>query len=542
MLVLFGALGLVLVALRLTGEAIGGLLGDTTRRLLARAEKRRLLPYLLGGSLTALAPSSALGITLTASLADAGAISLMTAAAAAAGATVGSTLALLLTLAHAVELAWAALASGALLSMVRQEAARRVGQAVVGVGLLLMGLRTLSTSLGPLGGDPVASSVAAAISAQPFALAAIGYVLALSAASSNAVAALTLGLVSSGLLTEAAGIAIVAGAAPGTATATRLLLSRAGLPGRRVATVPLLSKVLVGTSVVLMLEPVAAGLQRLTAIPAQQVALAHVGVAFTASLVALATLPVLVRVATVLVPETDADREFAPKFLDDALLERPPVALIEARRELDRAARYSERAIEAGWEALIEGGDLRRVAPLEERVDRLVPAITTYASRIAALCAGDSRPVAVSIAAQRIEAIADQAKALIRLARRLRATGLNFSDAGRGELMDLGRRVRVRLHTSMASLATLETELAEEVLAGRRELRQAIRRSRVNHLSRLGEELTDAHKTSRVHLDTLEVLDQIDLQATEVAALVPSFKGRPPERDPEPAQTDSAGG
>lgn len=538
---LLGALGLVLVALKLTGDAVGALLGDAARRFLARTEGRGLLAYLLGGSLTTLAPSSALGLTLVAGLADARAISLSTAAAAAAGATVGSTLALLFALAWAAELAWAALAAGALLFVVGGVSVQRVGQAVVGVGLLLMGLQTLSRSLGPLGADPVAGPLAAAISAEPFALAAIGFLLALVATSSNAVAALAVGLVASGLLTPAAGVAIVAGAAPGTATAARLLLARAGLIGRRAVTVPLLSKLVVALGVVASLDLVNAGLQAITTVPTHQVALAHVGIALAASLVALALLPAFLRAATLLVPETDADREFAPKFLDQALLERPAVALIEARRELDRAARYSERAVEAGWEALIGEGDPGRVEPLEDRVDHLVPAITTYASRLAATSPGDSRPVEVSIAAQRIEAIADQAKKLARLARKLRSEGLEFSPAGRSELVELGRSVRARLHTAMACLMTLELDLADQLLAGRRDLKQAISRSKVAHLSRLGDEVTDSHKTSRIHLDTLEVLDQIDLQSTEIAAMVPSFAGQPQPNDSGSAGATSSG-
>ena len=94
-----------------------------------------------------------------------------------------------------------------------------------------------------------------------------------------------------------------------------------------------------GAALGLALLPQAVGwLQALDAAPARFVANAHLGFNLVTGLLALPLLPGLARLLQRLLPDRAATDPGAPRYLDEAALRTPSVALANASREVLRIA------------------------------------------------------------------------------------------------------------------------------------------------------------------------------------------------------------
>jgi phosphate:Na+ symporter len=137
----------------------------------------------------------------------------------------------------------------------------------------------------------------------------------------------------------------------------------------------------------------AAGLQALDPAPARLVANAHLAFNLAAAALAFPLLGPAARLLVRLLPDRapEAD-EGAPRYLDDAALGTPSVALANASREVLRMADGLEAMLRASAEAFREGADRdapKALARMDDAVDRLHRAVHDYLGRIPREALGD---------------------------------------------------------------------------------------------------------------------------------------------------------
>lgn len=160
-----GGLGLLLLGMRELGDAIARQAGGRMRLALGRLVSGRAAGVLLGAGVTAVIQSSGAATVMVLGFVDSGALSLETAAGPILGANVGTTatgwlLALgdgsarggsLLRLLHPNSLSALLAFAGVLLQLLcRREGGRDLGRGLLGFGVLLLGMATMSGALAPL--------------------------------------------------------------------------------------------------------------------------------------------------------------------------------------------------------------------------------------------------------------------------------------------------------------------------------------------------------------------------------------------------------
>ncbi len=218
----------------------GTALAENIRRFTAN----RVSAFICGVIFTALTQSSSLTTVVVVGMVEAGLIPLAPAIAVIIGANVGTTVTgQLLSFQlqnYALPLAVAGILMLALLPRGR---GRDLGRMLTGLGVLLLGLKVMATSLAPLSETELFAAMLQSASLYPLSGIVAGAVATALLQSSSAVVGMTLLLAQSGKLTLAAGISLIIGADVGTCITSLLAGLGTGICARRAALAHLLFNV-----------------------------------------------------------------------------------------------------------------------------------------------------------------------------------------------------------------------------------------------------------------------------------------------------------
>ncbi len=376
-----GEAALLLWGLHMVQSGIMRAYGTRLRQRLSTGLGNRRRGFLAGFLVTSVLQSSTATAFMVASFAAAGAVALVPGLAAMLGANVGTAL-----IVQAFSFDVAAVAPLLILIGVAafrgaQQARRRdLGRASIGLGLMLLALELMQSAVAPVEHSPALRTILAALAGNPLANLLIAALLAWAMHASVAAVLFVASLHAGGIIGADVAIAMVLGANLGSALNPVLACDRADPARLRVPVGNLVNR-LVGVAVAMAALPwVTAALSWIDPAPARLVANAHLAFNFVLAVVSMPLLPMLARLLRRLLPDRTASDPAAPRYLDDAALGTPPVALANAEREaLRQADALAEmlRTIAAGFRT--EDRDLaRRVTRLNEVVDGLNRAVQAY--------------------------------------------------------------------------------------------------------------------------------------------------------------------
>jgi phosphate:Na+ symporter len=401
------------------------------------------------------------------------------------------------------------------------------GQALFGVGFLLLAIQTLSTAVAPIRNNADVLELIRILENHPLWLILFGVLLQVATQSSTTTIGIGIALCSQQVIHLPAALDVVIGANIGIGI-TSLLAGVSQAETRRMA-VGILFVKLVGTAILIPLLPeVIRWLEPLSfAGPTHDTQLvANVHTAFNVAL-ALVFLPLVPWLSLALerwIPAGPSreDKDGA-RYLDLAALESPPLALGQATREILHMAdivremlRSAYRCFQAGNETLCE-----KVQQEDDRVDSLNNEIKAYLTRMSeqALNPEDSRrEVALLTFATELETIGDIIdKNLADLARKKITTNVEFSREGAIELDGFFHKVLENFEIAVSAFASQDKTLANQLLERKREINELERDLRNRHFQRLRDGLTESFETSAIHLDVLTNLKAINSHLTAVA-------------------------
>jgi phosphate:Na+ symporter len=391
-----GLLGGVVVFLlgfeRLT-RAMQSAAGSRLTELLGRLSSRPLMGALSGASVTAVIQSSSVTTVLTVGLVSAGVLTLAQAVAIIAGANLGTTVTIQIVAFDVTRFASLMVAIGFVLSRWRRRPAfERPGTALLGLGLVFLGMGLMGGAVAPLRDEPAVAELLVAAGGPVVALA-IGAVFTAIVQSSSATTGIVVVLASQGLVDLPTAIAIALGAKIGTCVTAVIAAVGQGAPARRAATfhvllnlggallwLPLIGPLAELTRLLSPSYPALEGTARLAAETPRQLANAYT--LFTAVNLVLVigfTRPIA-RTLERLIREPKVDPLAEARHLDPAALGTPAVALRLARREVGRLGRRVVVMVRRGGLAALDGGpeELRAVELEDDEVDALRAAIVTY--------------------------------------------------------------------------------------------------------------------------------------------------------------------
>lgn len=519
MLTALGGLALVMLGLGQLSKALSVLLGGPARKLLTWATAtpaRSWLAGLLGGAITL--NSSAIGLTAI-GLADSGIASYANALTVGLAAKAGATLALQLAATPLSAYALPLVGIGFVLSLPVRS--KPVGETLMGLGLLLLGVSLMVQALLPATKTELFKILRESLEASPLGLWLLGFALAAFLGSANAVAALALAFAASGALSIPAALSLTLGGGAGSGLIF-VITHWGGTPlARRIAWTHLGWKSMWSILALLLMPigaPICIGLAHsLGGTTASAIAHGHTIYHLTASIAILPFLGLLQRWTARLIPNTG--QAISPKYLSRDALESEALATSLALREVCRIGDQLNQMLGDASKSLADGNeDTAEISRREDKVDQLAREIVLYLSELSQRHAGES-PLMLMMAASEIEHMGDQVRRILRKQAKVFAQNLEFSREGRSELAIATSEVRKRLELSLAALATSNKSLAAEVLRGRADLENHLTDLRRAHLRRLELGRTETRATTLAHLDMLIVLDEIDQGLTRLAVL-----------------------
>jgi phosphate:Na+ symporter len=537
---LMGGVALLLWGLHMVLSGVLRAFGPDLRRVLGKALGNRFSAFAAGLGLTALLQSSTATGLMTASLAADGVVSLVPALAIMLGANVGTTLIVQLLSFDISAVAPVLFVIGLVTFRVGGSSlARAIGRIAIGLGLILLALHILLDTLAPAEQAPAVRVLLASITNDPVLCIIIAAALTWAAHSSVAVVLLVMSLAYSQFVTPEAALALVLGANLGSAINPLIEGGVHGDPAsRRLPVGNLLNRFIGILIAVPFLHPIARELSAWQPDAAKMTAEFHL--LFNAALAAIfiglldAEAWLLVR----MLPEKKRpDDASVPRYLDDAALENPPLALANAARETLRMGDTVETMLRDVMAALMNNDRklAGEVSRLDNVVDRLNEAIKLYITRLTrdSLDEREGRRameiISFTINLEHIGDIVD--KNLSELAAKKIKRRYQFSAEGAAELTAFHKRVCESLQAAFGIFMTGDVDAGRKLLREKSALRQAELEAADRHFERLREGRPESLETTSLHLDILSDLKRIHSHICSVAYPVLEAAGELPARD-----------
>ena len=347
-------------------------------------------------------------------------------------------------------------------------------------------------------------------------------------------------------VTEPAALALVLGANLGSAINPLLEAGVRGDPASRRLPVGNMLNRLVGVLIALpFLQPIARELAALQPDAAKMTAEFHMLFNVALALLFIGLLDPVAWLLVRLLPEKKLSADAsAPRYLDDAALENPPLALANAARETLRMGDTVEAMLREVMAALMANDRklASDVSRLDNVVDRLNEAIKLYITKLTrdSLDEREGRRameiVSFTINLEHIGDIID--KNLCELATKKIKRRYQFSAEGAAELTAFHKRVVESLQSAFGIFMTGDVEAAKKLLREKAELRKAELEAADRHFERLREGRPESLETTSLHLDILADLKRIHSHICSVAYPVLEAAGELPAR--ESAKSDVA--
>ncbi|MBB6431015.1 Na/Pi cotransporter family protein [Algisphaera agarilytica] len=533
-----GGVALILFGVRFLRKGLDRLLGDRLGPVMQRFARSRIKAFLAGIGVAVIAPSSTTMSVLAVQTVRDGHLPPRRVLAVILGADIGLTMMVLLIALRLDQYAAGFVAIGvALFQFTRSSRSRGIGQVVLSLGFIFLGIMTISSAASSVQPDGDLLELLTLAARYPFLLAAIAAVLAIALQSSTASIGLAMGLAAADLgelNPMSFAVPVVIGANVGVGV-TLLIIAGSQPAARRLALGNLICKL---TTAVMLLALSAWVIRFVDGLPLnldRKIAVSHSGF----NLVMAACFLPLVNPVYYLVnriapdPPEAQQREFGPRFLNNRHIDGLAIATGQSRQEIMRVSAMVRGMLDDLWQALQKRDPelAQSVQERDDQVDLLDREIKRYLARIAGEDA-DADTSAEVMAQLRytneLETIGDIIdRNLAELVVKRAETDIWFSDDGWAELDSFYKKVAENLLIAETAFATRDQILAQRLLRHKQALGEEERQLRDSHFTRLRQGQTQSHESSSVHLDILTHLRRINSCVTHVAYAIVQSQAEP---------------
>ncbi len=522
---LLGGTALLLYGVRLVGEGLQRAVGTRLRHLLSTLTGNRLKSLAVGAGVTAVLQSSSATTVMLVGFASAGLLSLRQTMGVILGADIGTTVTVQLLAFDVLAFSPLVVFAGWLLWAAGRGTVRYVGQAILGFGLLFLGMKLVTDGTSPLARSALFSELLGALVDQPLILLLVAAAFTGLVRSSAAVIGLALSLGLAGVMPLVGAIPIIFGANIGTAVTALVAAIGQNAEARRVAAAHAAFKV-VGVAIFFpFIGPFADLVSRTAPDVERQIANAHTIFNVALGALFLPGTDLAARLFEWLIPERES-KEAGAIYLNPQTLDTPAVALGQALREALRMGDVVVSSLRESIEVFERDDEqlLRRLIARDDVIDRLEEDIKQFLIALGAQSLTEEqaeRETALIFVIANLEEIGDVIeKNLMELAEKKIRGGHVFSRQGWAEVHDLHAKVVENLELALSALATQDGTIAEKVIRHKSNINLLERRLRQTHIQRLHEGLRESIDTSSIHLDLLANLKRANSLTAGVAYAV----------------------
>jgi phosphate:Na+ symporter len=522
---MYGGLGLFIFGMQLLSDALQRAAGNRFRELLERLTGTLFKGVAVGTAVTSVIQSSSATTVMVVGLVNAGLMTLMQAAGVIFGANIGTTVTAQIVAFKLTDYALPAIGLGFTLSFFgRRRVLKQIGDVLLGLGLLFLGMRIMSEYLGPIAKLPRARELIASFAINPILGVFAGLALTAIVQSSSATTGLFIALAAQGALDLRAAIPLVLGANIGTCATALLASIGTSVMARRTAVIHLLFNVCGVALALPFLGPFITAVSHLGADVPRQIANAHTLFNVSATAIMLPLAGLLARISTALVRgETDIFHP-GPRFIDKRFLDTPALAIAQARKEAHRMAEFVRDNLRVVFEGILANDATvdTKMASTERVINDLERAITEYLTQLAGreLAEEDSRGLSgLILAVKDIERVGDHAESLARLAAEKAETSISFSPEATQEIRAMFKVVDGVIDGALEALTTGEEEPHKAVSGLENELDVMEQQLRETHIRRLCDGVCTP-QAGIIFLDVASHFERIGDHAASIARLV----------------------
>ena len=490
---LAGGLGLFLFGMNLMSEGIEKAAGAKLRSILELFTKNKFMGMIVGILFTGIIQSSSACTVMVVSFVNSGLMNLYQAAGVIFGANIGTTVTSQLVSFNLSKVAPLFVLIGVIMvSFIKNETAKKIGDIVLGFGVLFMGLSTMSSSMSSLKESQEVVNALAGLD-NPFIAVLLGTVVTSVIQSSSVTVSIILLMANQGLLELNIVLYIILGCNIG-ACASAMIASLSGKKdAKRAALIHLLFNI-IGTVILFIILQVASGpvismIQSFSADNGRFVANAHTLIKIFQVIVLFSFSSLIVKMTYLLVPGEDKKVGYREvntlKYIGDKVVFNPATAVVEVIKEIERMGELASENLNRAMNGLItlDEEDINEVYEVEKNINFLNHAITNYLVKInqTNLPIEDLKSIgALFHVVNDIERIGDHAVNVADNARTRKEKELSFSKEAQFEMGKMMDKVNTIIRYSIEMFAegkyehmTAISVLEDEIDHLERELQQA---------------------------------------------------------------------
>jgi phosphate:Na+ symporter len=521
---LFGGLGLFLLGIQLLGDGLQRAAGERMRRILEMFTSHPLKAVLTGTAVTALLQSSSTTTVMIVGFVNSGLMSLSQAVGTIMGANIGTTITAQIVSFNIYSLAYPLIAIGALLYYFSKKKLQRyAGMGILGFGLLLLGLSTMSTAVSPVREYEPFLNLLVTIGDRPILGILAGALFTAVIQSSSATTGLVIAFSWQGILSLPAGLALIVGANLGTCITAVLASLGSSVTARRASMSHVLFNLTGIIMFIILRRPFTSLVMTTGTTVARQIANAHTLFNVFATIILFPFLPYFVKLVTAIIPGEDTFLEVKPKYLDERLMQTPG-ALLSAQKETLRMGTFAVEMVETAVNAFLTGevDHLDEVQRKEEVVNSLETAITSYLAKANqyAMNVNEAREIVnLMHVVNDIERIGDHAINISELAEVREGGKHELSDAAKADLQNMFDEV-VRISRGvLEALEDRNVTKATSLLDDDDLVDDLEKMYRANHIERLNMGLCSP-EVGVLFLDAVSNLERVADHAHNIAEAV----------------------
>ncbi len=522
---IIGGLGLFIFGIKIMGDGLKKAAGEKMRELLSNLTNNRFKGLTLGAIVTSIIQSSSATTVMVVGFVNAGLMTLLQAIPIIIGANIGTTITAQLIAFKITDYALPIVAVGSFMYIFgKKKQTRQIGEAILGFGILFLGLSIMGGAAKTLGKGPAIQNFFSAFSSNPLLGILIGAIATAVVQSSSVTTGIIVIMAGNGLLDLGSAIPLILGTNIGTCITALLASIKTNITAKRAAAAHITFNIM-GTIVAIFMIPLyiyivtsfSSGVER-------QIANMHTLFNIVNAFLFIGIVPAFSKLIEKIVPGEELIVENGPKYLAKNLINTPSIAIDASRKEIKRAMVISQEMIESAMKAFHNGNrkEIEKVHAREDIVDNLRDAITNYLVKITEkeLSVTEAKMVPSLLhTINDIERIGDHAENLADLAERKIDDGLKFSNDAMEEIDRMHVIVKDMSYNIIKSLDGLDKKPTDTVLRKEKELNQNFIKFRETNVARISKKRCNS-LSGVLFVDLLANFEKIGDHITNIAQAI----------------------
>lgn len=454
---LIGGLGLFLYGMKLMSDSLSSVAGAKLRKILETMTKNTFVGLIVGMLFTAVVQSSSATTVLVVSFVNAGLMNLYQATGIIMGANIGTTITGQLIAFNLSEVAPLFVLVGVMTVMVSKKInVQKIGEVILGFGILFMGLSTMSSAMSTLKDSPMIMETLSSLT-NPFLGVFVGFIITAVLQSSSATVGIVILLASQGLLDLNICFYIILGCNMGSCVSALLASLGGKKNAKRAAYIHFLINIF-GSAVIvailmLFIDPIREAIMSLTGSQnlvgealnqamARNVANAHTIFKVFQIAICYPFAKLIVKLTYYIISGDDTEQEFELKFINNKNIISPTTAIPQAIAEVERMAYIAKENLNTAVYSLLSKdiSNQEKIAKNEDYIDFLNHSIFDYLNHINTidLPESDSKMIGpIYHVISDIERIGDHAKSISYMINTCVEKGYDFKDNHKVKIKEL---------------------------------------------------------------------------------------------------------